>query len=423
MYIGTGALFVRFLLDLVTGAAGVTATQFQKRVTQACRSCASLVVYGVSFSIVVGMFLMTAPGKSQTPAFPPTLWCVAVLTASYFAEFLTLEIAAAVYGNAAVTKARDEQMKGGVEAVPLKFPSMLCVLLVGMTLRMVQLSLQPPHWALVAMLLSTFTIIAQAALAVINVVCVAAKQEKTKQENEGVGGILAFASHLTLLFILCAGVATIIASLFYMEQDPVAALWPSTVDDDVRPDGGHALSTTMKCVMILTLLYFTVMLGLMVMAGSCAALRAWASSALTGVQNALVFAPMVCVMMIGVRLRAMQLKVQDPQPWAQTAMYTATYAILTQVLCSLLCQVFAGSPSAAKREEKAPAVRESGPDEAAGFGRGGTANFEAEEMALSSKAVVIVLLGLRYVASVVLFVSVPVLVVALFSMEPAMSVL
>merc|ERR1719362_483373 len=63
--------------------------------------------------------------------------------------------------------------------------------------------------------------------------------------------------------------------------------------------------------------------------------KSWAKSVLEGVQGVLAFVPMLCVMMIGVRLRAMQLRVRDPQQWAQTSMYVATIAVATQAFCCL----------------------------------------------------------------------------------------
>merc|ERR1719236_457259 len=60
------------------------------------------------------------------------------------------------------------------------------------------------------------------------------------------------------------------------------------------------------------------------------------------------YAPMLSVLFIGTRMRAIQLtqgqtdKYKLPQPWAQTAMYIATYAVLVQVLLVLVIPIFTG---------------------------------------------------------------------------------
>merc|ERR1719215_2551375 len=59
-----------------------------------------------------------------------------------------------------------------------------------------------------------------------------------------------------------------------------------------------------------------------------------------GVQRSLAFVPLLCVIMIAVRMRAMQVHIRDPQPWAQLTMYVATLAVTTQVLASILWACF-----------------------------------------------------------------------------------
>merc|ERR1719163_84482 len=60
------------------------------------------------------------------------------------------------------------------------------------------------------------------------------------------------------------------------------------------------------------------------------------------------FAPMLSVLFLGVRMRAIQLsqgqteKYKLPQPWVQQAMYMCTYAVLAQVILVLIMPVFTG---------------------------------------------------------------------------------
>merc|ERR1719160_1562954 len=60
------------------------------------------------------------------------------------------------------------------------------------------------------------------------------------------------------------------------------------------------------------------------------------------------YAPMLSVLFLGVRMRAIQLsqgqteKYQLPQPWVQTSMFVCTYAVLAQVLLVLMIGIFSG---------------------------------------------------------------------------------
>jgi len=115
----------------------------------------------------------------------------------------------------------------------------------------------------------------------------------------------------------------------------------------------------------------------------------WGNSVSGGIQRSLAFAPMLCVTMITCRMRAMQLRVRDPQQWAQTAMYVAALAVIVQVACSLC-----------------PSVGDSDSN-------------RFDETDVAGKVGAIALLALRHVAAATLYVAVAILIVALLFMEPA----
>eukprot|EP00929_Paragymnodinium_shiwhaense_P112283 TRINITY_DN80544_c0_g1_i1.p1 TRINITY_DN80544_c0_g1~~TRINITY_DN80544_c0_g1_i1.p1 ORF type:complete len:567 (+),score=119.65 TRINITY_DN80544_c0_g1_i1:189-1889(+) len=411
MYMGAGALFLRFLFDLIANFAAASASTWviHRRVTFVARSMASITVYCVSGSIIVGIFFMKAPAGESTPDLPTTLWCVAALTGCYFLEYLILEVASAAMGSQAVQRARERHLKTGVEAVPLQFPPMLCVLLVGMTMRMVQMSLELPHWAYCSVVLSTLVVILQAASAVGNVLLITGLDEgKPLQEATGSQGQVAVVVQSVLLGCLCISAGLTLFSCFSMEQSVMTQVWwPQAADR--HDDGVPPLSTTMRCVLALTAMYFLVKLPLLACGMACGGLKKRASNMMSSVQNSLVFAPMLCVMMIGVRLRAMQLKIRDPQVWAQTAMAAATGAVICKVVCSLLRET---SMAVFQRGEATPGSIDD-PDCAAGVGT----MEPIVEQSVISKVVTIVLLAFHYVASVVLYVAVLVLIVALLIMQ------
>merc|ERR1719240_2385711 len=63
-------------------------------------------------------------------------------------------------------------------------------------------------------------------------------------------------------------------------------------------------------------------------------------------QKTVKFAPMLSVLFIGLRLRALQITDQKgaPQGWAQQGMFLATYSLLVQVLMVLLLPAFTRGP-------------------------------------------------------------------------------
>jgi hypothetical protein len=107
-----------------------------------------------------------------------------------------------------------------------------------------------------------------------------------------------------------------------------------------------------------------------------------------GVQRSLAFVPMLCIIMIAVRMRAMQVHIRDPQPWAQVTMFVATTAVSTQVIASMIwaCFVEAGTVTCG-------------------------------ELGIFGKLAAIVLLGMRYIAAACLYVAMIVLAIALVSMQ------
>merc|ERR1719375_2725891 len=111
------------------------------------------------------------------------------------------------------------------------------------------------------------------------------------------------------------------------------------------------LSTTMKCILSLTMQYIVVYTAL----GICRTVLDFQNvkhkdsniaQALQAASETMFYAPMVCMMFIGFRMRVLQLtKGQGaPQEWVQVAMHSVTYAILANTLLVLIVPIFVGPP-------------------------------------------------------------------------------
>merc|ERR550537_493259 len=121
--------------------------------------------------------------------------------------------------------------------------------------------------------------------------------------------------------------------------EPPAGSWPG---DEIPP-----ISPAVECTMILTSMYFIVYAG--IQAGKT--LQSFSgvdSSKLTGALNGAIctmfFAPMMAVLFIGARMRAMQM---DPirvpiQKWAQNCFYMCTYAVMMQCILAVTIPLVLG---------------------------------------------------------------------------------
>jgi hypothetical protein len=111
------------------------------------------------------------------------------------------------------------------------------------------------------------------------------------------------------------------------------------------------VAPTLQCVISLTFQYFVIYTCLAILRTA----NQFMGHSLTGYMKIMetaattvTYAPMLSVLFLGVRMRAIQLsqgqteKYQLPQPWVQQAMYTCTYAVLAQVILVLLMPIFTG---------------------------------------------------------------------------------
>merc|ERR1719364_538446 len=110
----------------------------------------------------------------------------------------------------------------------------------------------------------------------------------------------------------------------------------------VYPDGAPPVSPAVACTMNLTTQYFGVYLFVAVMRTyhdfyPKSTLSAKLEGTLVMCQNTVGFAPMLCILFIGARMRALQIDPVNgnPQKWAQTCFYLCAYAVLVQCLLLL----------------------------------------------------------------------------------------
>merc|ERR1719398_487711 len=140
---------------------------------------------------------------------------------------------------------------------------------------------------------------------------------------------------LIMLFVYACAVA-VVCSVFTIQHPDCKELTPP-------------LSPTMQCVLNLAFQYFLIYALLWIFI----TLEDFTSFELTSAKQAIetakstvAFAPMIAVLFICTRMRALQMTDNKgaPQGWVQDGMYLATWSILIQFLMCLLMPLFTGTP-------------------------------------------------------------------------------
>merc|ERR1719393_81236 len=120
---------------------------------------------------------------------------------------------------------------------------------------------------------------------------------------------------------------------------PPKGSWPS---DKIPP-----VSPAVACTMILASMYFTVYAGIQ-FGETFKSFSGIDSSKLTGALEGAIctmfFAPMIAVLFIGARMRALQMDPINgsPQRWAQNCFYMCTYAVMMQCILAITVPLILG---------------------------------------------------------------------------------
>merc|ERR1719181_439792 len=134
-----------------------------------------------------------------------------------------------------------------------------------------------------------------------------------------------------IMVCIYIGVACVIYSVFVIQHPKGEQYTPP-------------ISVTMQCVVNLTVQFFTVYILIWICV-TVKELTGWEwhfiSNTMENAKGTIAFCPMLAILFVGTRMRALQLTNQRgaPQGWAQDGMYMATWSILLQFLMVLLIPV------------------------------------------------------------------------------------
>jgi len=307
--------------------------------------------------------MSASPPMFTTESMPdvsPTLKCVINLTVQYFVIYTALFIVKTV-NNLRETKMTGLQTMLETACTTVTYAPMLSVLFVGTRMRAIQLSQGqtekyglPQWWVQAAMYYCANAVMAQVLLVILLPVVTGEAAAKTDEDGNldmsqmQVGGIMASViSGLRYLIMagLYGGFATVTYGCFAMEG-------PEEIWDGNVPPVSPALFSTI----ILTATFFSVYLLVAVvkttveLSGNSEFLKKL-SSLLVLAKFTVNFAPMLAILFIGARIRALQMdpKNGNPQRWAQLCFFACTASLVVQTFMVVImpflidCKVKMGS--------------------------------------------------------------------------------
>jgi hypothetical protein len=248
-------------------------------------------------------------------------------------------------GNLSVSKFEQVMLRA---ADTLAMAPMLSVLFLGARMRALQMDPvggNPQRWAQNCFYACTYCLVCQTVLACVVPLFLSGKVVKNDKiegdfKYEVEGGILAkvlTATRFVLMITLYACTTAVVCSVFTIEHPDGKELTPP-------------LSPTMQCVLNLVFQYFFIYFLLWIyytiedFCGLDMSILAAAKDAIESAKATVQFAPMISVLFIATRMRALQITQNKgaPQGWVQDGMYLASWAVLIQFMMCLLMPIFTG---------------------------------------------------------------------------------
>jgi len=341
--------------DLKVNGKNPFANESLATVFNCMRYACFLALYVGFVAVVAGLFMFEPDPNvwdGPVPEVSPAVFCTCILSCAFFAIYCLLAISrtySQLKGGTKFTSKFEEVMLGAADT--LAMAPMFCVLFLGARMRALQMDPvqgNPQRWAQNCFYLCSWALIVQCIVAItIPLVVQSAKVSKGAvegdmqftigEDKEGTSMLaksLAVFRWIVMLSIYGAGIA-VVCSVF-------------TIEHPDGPEYTPPISPTMQCVINLAFQYFLIYLLVWIF---------YTVNELTGLEDAadikdtiesakatVQFAPMLSVLFIATRMRALQITENrgSPQGFVQDGMYLATWAVMIQFLMCLILPFFTG---------------------------------------------------------------------------------
>jgi hypothetical protein len=317
-------------------------------VMQTVRFVAMAALY-VGFVVVcVGAFLMESPdalkdvwGEAGQPPVSPAVNATMFMAYLYFFCYVCLAVLRQINNPAH----RSYIGLFNLCCMCVNLAPMMCVLFIGARMRALQIDPvagAPQAWAQNCFYMCTGSLYVQVLLILAIGMFIGGKVEKGAFDGDviftvGNQSLFSVLSALRWITMLClyGGVIAVVVSVFTIENKKDPALTPP-------------ISSAMNCVMNLTGQYFFVYCGIYVIStirqfsGPLTLVKA--GKTFDAAKATVMFCPMLSILFIGVRMRALQITNGNgaPQGAAQDCMFLATWAVMLQLLLCLVLPCFSG---------------------------------------------------------------------------------
>merc|ERR1719159_574024 len=380
MYWATYAVLTQVILVLIIGVvsgvpkcdeegnvdmSGVKTNWMISAALSAVRYIAMIMLYAGIICVCVGAYTMEGPkeiwGEEGAPPVSPAVACTINLTCQFFLVYLVVAISRTMIELSGPSPGL-QKLEGvfTMAKMTVNFAPMLCILFVGARMRALQIDPKngaPQGWAQNCFYLCTYSVMIQCLLVIAMPYVMQCHCKRGDSEGDvvfeglspSIAGVMT-ALRYVLLLALYGGFTAVMVSVFLIEHPK---------DPNLTP----AISPAMACVMNLTVQYFTIYLGLFIaitykqFSGG----GTFMIQILEAGQKTVMFAPMLSMLFIGCRMRALQLtKATDgtvpptagPQPWAQEGMFLSTWSVLVQVVMVILVPVALGGGKGPEVDEE-----------------------------------------------------------------------
>jgi len=318
-------------------------------------------IYGGFTAVCIGTIFMPVPKEwGQTaPPVSAALRCTMMLTTTFFMIYLGLsvfrtaeELRPSLTNEISVFVKVQLLFWRARHAVNLA--PMLCILFIVVRMRALQIDPKngnPPWWAQAGMYLCAGAMVFQVTASILlplidrNAYILPGPVQGQIILVMSIKPLKILGHLIRYIPLLCmyGGASAVVASIFVMKAPK----------GEVTPD----ISATTSCIIALTTLYFVVFTAVYVAQTVLECLRESSRAkrvvtVLDAGQRTVMFAPMLCVLFIAARMRALQLtRTVDgkipasagPQTWVQEGMYFATGAIFLQVFLAYITTAILGA--------------------------------------------------------------------------------
>merc|ERR1719197_1100040 len=233
--------------------------------------------------------------------------------------------------------------------VTVNYAPMLAIMFLACRMRVLWLTLgkgNPPIWVQAWMFAATYSVLAMTLVGLVVPLLTGEKAKYTERgdideeykpfENKIAAVCFTVLKYLIMIGLYIGAICIIYGTYTYK---PPAGSWPG---DTIPP-----VSPAVACTMILASMYFVVYAGIQ-FAKTFQSFSGIDSSklvnALQGAICTLFFAPMMAVLFISARMRALQMDPINgaPQKWAQNCFYMCSYAVMIQCILAIAVPLVLG---------------------------------------------------------------------------------